>query len=162
MPHMDPRHWNQTCIQSFLSVPCRMCLKQMYLQRGQIQASFLVSLFRVESSRASGLTGAEIEVPGLLKHLRMCTPGHVHLSYKLPRVSQDPSNKVSQSLEISLAPPECFELFPPENKWTLLKLNRKSVLPVSSCMGNLPKACSPEPHHSLPFMQKNHTLVGTL
>ena len=87
-------------------------------------------------------------------------PRTIHLPYYLPTGSQPPSNQGSESLEISLAPPECFEAIPPENKWTLLKLTRKSVLlPVSNCMGNLPKTCSPELHHSL---YKNHILVDTL
>ena len=98
----------------------------------------------------------EGKVPGV----RMCTPRNypftILFAYGIPA----PSNQGSESLEISLAPPECFQVIPPENKWTLLKLTRKSVLlPVSNCMGNLPKTCSPELHHSL---YKNHILVDTL
>lgn len=46
-----------------------------------------------------------------------------------------------------------------EHTQILLKLNGKSILPVSSCMENLPKSSSPESHHPLPFMCKNHILV---
>lgn len=43
-----------------------------------------------------------------------------------------------------------------------LQPNRKFVLLAGDCMESLPKSCSPKPHHSMPYMHKNHSFIGTL
>lgn len=56
--------------------------------------------------------------------------------------------------------PQSSEVSPPETiTQKLLKPKRKSLLPACSCMGYLPKSCSPTP---LSFMHKNYILVMTL
>lgn len=49
-----------------------------------------------------------------------------------------------------------------EQTQTLLTLNKKSVLPPGSSMGNLPKSCNPESHYSLSCILITHIPVDIL
>lgn len=73
-----------------------------------------------------------------------------------------PAKFLFQSWRNKMAFWNCYKVSPPETTtWILSMPKRKSWLPASDCIGNLPKSCSSEPNSSWSFMHGSNILVGT-